>query len=73
MTALEITSESKNISKLEIVWRNPNPVPVNRRCYCLESAGERPLYIQEEFLDDGHFGYWTTISDLEVMKGGRAA
>ena len=29
--------------------------------------------ILQEFVQDGRLSYWTTLSDLEVVAGGRAA
>jgi hypothetical protein len=57
----------------EIVWRNPHPVRAHRRRHSFEGASEHPLYIMQEFIEDGQNGYWMTISGLEVVAGGRAA
>ena len=73
MTTLEMICGFKSAAKPEIVWRNPRTVRSHRRRHTFERAGRRALYIQQEFVDDGRFGYWTTISDLEVVIGGRAA
>ena len=58
---------------MQIVWRNPRPQRAHRRRHSLEGGGEHARYILQEFVDDGFLGYWTTISDLEVVAGGRAA
>jgi hypothetical protein len=29
--------------------------------------------VLQEFVQNGRWGYWTTISDFEVVVGGRAA
>ncbi len=71
MTALEIICGRKPM--LEIVWRNPNRVRPHRRRHTLEAGRQRAFYILQEFAENGHLGYWTTISDLEVVLGGRAA
>jgi hypothetical protein len=58
---------------LKVVWRNPNAVGIRRRRHTLERQTERAFYLVQELVQDGRFGYWTTISDLEVVAGGRAA
>ena len=73
MITLEMICGSKNVNTLEIVWRNPNPMCTHRRRHSFERGGEHARYILQEFVNDGDFGYWTTISDLEVVAGGRAA
>lgn len=57
---------------LEIVWRNPHTVRANRR-HSSDGNGDPVLYILQEFVNDGEFGYWATISNLEVVEGGHAA
>jgi hypothetical protein len=61
------------MAKFEIVWRNPEPVKHTTRRHSLERGSNHALYVLQEFVDDGNLGYWTTISDLEVLVGGRAA
>ena len=62
------------MAKFEIVWRNPEPVKhTQRRRHSLEEGSSQALYVLQELVDDGNLGYWTTISDLEVLVGGRAA
>jgi hypothetical protein len=62
------------MAKFEIVWRNPEPVKdTPRRRHSLEKGSNHALYVLQELVDDGCLGYWTTISDLEVLVGGRAA
>jgi hypothetical protein len=58
--------------KLKIVWRNPNRSRYHPRRYNpLEN--DSALYIVEEFVGDEDLGYWTTISEFEVLAGGTAA
>jgi len=57
---------------LEIVWRNPDTVRANRR-HSFDGNGDPVRYILQEFVTDGELGYWSTISNLEVVEGGRAA
>jgi len=60
-------------TKVKIVWRNPHPVRAHRRRKNVERAGAPAMYLLQEFVDDGYLGYWATISDLEVLVGGRVA
>ena len=57
---------------LEIVWRNPDTVRANRR-HSFDGNRDPVRYILQEFVNDGELGYWSTISNLEVVEGGRAA
>jgi len=61
------------MATFEIVWRNPEPVKHTLRRHSLEKGSNYALYVLQELVDDGCLGYWTTISDLEVLVGGRAA
>ena len=61
------------MAKFEIVWRNSEPVKYTLRRHGLERGSNHALYVLRESVDDGHLGYWTTISDFEVLVGGRAA
>jgi hypothetical protein len=70
---LGITSGSNQVKTLEIVWRNVSGMRRNPRRHSFECAGERALYILQEFVEDGRAGHWARISDLEVVVGGRAA
>lgn len=81
MTTWEATSGLENPLEptpqtpmaLEIVWRNPNPVPVYQRRHNSEHTAERDLYTLQEFIQDGELSYWVTIYSLEVVVGGAAA
>jgi len=66
---LGLTRFDSEAATLEIVWRNPNRVRSHRRRHSFEAAGERALYILQEFVA----GHWMKISDLEIVVGGRAA
>jgi hypothetical protein len=61
------------MAKVEIVWRNPEPVKHTLRRHSLQRDSNHALYVLQELVDDGNLGYWTTIFDLEVLVGGRAA
>lgn len=69
---LNIMLLTMQVPALEIAWRNPNPVPRHRRRHSF-AGSDRSVYIQQEFVTDGEVGHWTTISNLEVVVGGRAA
>ncbi|HXZ79178.1 MAG TPA: hypothetical protein VEG30_04555 [Terriglobales bacterium] len=71
MTTLRTERHAEKTASLEIVWRNPNPVSTNRRRHSFEPVTR--CYIQQEFVYDGRLGYWMTLSDLEIVVGGRAA
>ena len=70
---LGIVDSFKKVTRLEIVWRNPNAVRHHRRRHSIERAGERARYLLQEFVEDGPTGYWTTLSGFEVVLGGRVA
>jgi hypothetical protein len=61
------------MAQFEIVWRNPEPVKHTTRRRNLERGNNHSLYLLQEFVDDGNLGYWTNISDLEVLVGGCVA
>ena len=70
---LGVITGFSGVAAMEIVWRNPNAVRRHRRRHSFERAGERARYILQEFVEDGQTGYWTTLSGLEVVLGGRIA
>jgi len=72
-TMMGFLSGCKNVTAIEIAWRNPNQMRRNRRRHSVEHAGESVVYILQEFVQDGRLGHWATISGLEVVVGGRAA
>ena len=73
MISTEKLGALKKERELAIVWRNSAKVETYRRQHTLHHAGETPQYVLEEFVDDGLFGHWTQISDLEVVRGGLVA
>jgi hypothetical protein len=73
MTVLEMICGRRSAQGLQVVWRNPKAVGNHRRRHSVEQQKERVFYLVQELVEDGRFGYWTTISDLEVVAGGRAA
>ena len=64
---------TQNDQKLEIVWRNPLRLCSSRRRHKFVRKGEQGLYILEEFVHDGYLGHWSTLSNLEVLAGGKVA
>jgi len=64
---------AKKMSTIEIVWSNANRPPACRRWHGLERSARQAMYVLEEFVEDGSFGHWAVISNLEVVSGGRAA
>jgi hypothetical protein len=73
MTPIEIICGSKGAPALEIVWRNPATVRPNRRYHSFQRASQSAVYVVQELVQDGRFVFWATISDLEVVAGGKAA
>lgn len=61
------------MTKIEIVWRNPEPVKQTQRKQSLEESSDHALYAVQELVENGYLSYWTTICDFEVLAGGRAA
>jgi hypothetical protein len=61
------------MTTLAIVWRNPNPVRHHSRRRNCKRESNRTCYIVEEFVVHRSLCYWTTISALEIVTGGRAA
>jgi hypothetical protein len=70
---LQILAGTKRTASPEIIWRNPNRLRAQRRRHSFEPASGRSLYLVQEFVEAGESGFWSTISDLEVVSGGRAA
>jgi hypothetical protein len=73
MAASEIIIDSEPESKLEIVWRNADRRSNRQRRHTFEPDGEHTRYLLQEYVADGYFSYWMTLSSLEVLAGGRAA
>lgn len=73
MLTIVSAKQKENVKTPEIAWRNPSPVCHHPKRRNFEREGERARYILQEFVMDGQIGYWTTISNLEVVAGGRAA
>jgi hypothetical protein len=57
--------------KLQIVWRNPQPV-LRRRWEQIEVGANSALYAVQEFLSTGEHGFWNTTCRLQVISDGAA-
>lgn len=73
MTPMVLMFGRKSVPALEIVWRNPEAARPNRRYHSFQRASQNAVYVVQELVQDGRFGFWATISDLEVVPGGKAA
>jgi hypothetical protein len=56
------------LPKLQIVWRNPQPIRSRRRWEPFQEPSSSRLYIVQEFLSTGEHGFWCAISNLEVIS-----
>ena len=73
MSAASIIIDTKEEPKLEIVWRNADRRSNCRRRHTFQPDGEHTRYLLQEYVADGYFSYWMTLSSLDVLPGGRAA
>jgi hypothetical protein len=73
MISLKTINQLKKLNVLEVVWRNPSRLRAPRRRHKFESTGEQIRCVLQEFVEDGHLGHWATLSNLEILAGGRAA
>jgi len=55
-------------AKLEIIWRNPQPVRRRQRWEAVEVGSSSSLYIVQEFLSTGEYGFWNTTCRLQVFS-----
>jgi len=58
---------------LQIVFRNPEPLPRPQRWEPLGHRLDTRVYLIQEFVSVGEFSFWSTKLSLEVVRGGRAA
>ena len=58
--------------KLQIVWRNPEPVRRRHRWEHIEVGANSALYAIQEFLFTGEHGFWSTICRLQIISDGAA-
>jgi hypothetical protein len=61
------------MARLEIVWRNPQPVRRPQWRRKVKHVDGHDVFVLQELVGNGILGFWTTICDLEVRRGGRAA
>jgi hypothetical protein len=59
--------------KLQIVWRNPQPVRRRHRWEHIEVGANSALYAIQEFLSAGEHGFWSTICRLQIISDGGSA
>lgn len=61
--------------KLEIVWRNPQPIRHIQRWESVAKAPDKSVYVVQEYVIDGEGGdgYWATECELQILHGGHAA
>ncbi len=58
---------------LEIVWRNPKPPQRRQRWEQINQNSRTARYLVQEFVSTPIGSFWTTMSSLELVPGGRAA
>jgi hypothetical protein len=58
--------------KLQIVWRNPQPVRRRHRWEHIEVGANSALYAVQEFLSTGEHGFWNTTCRLQIISDGAA-
>jgi hypothetical protein len=63
------------VGKLQIVWRNPNPVKHTNRWYAnpLSATLGAVRYVIEELVGDASSGYWSIKTSLEVLSSAERA
>lgn len=54
--------------KLQIVWRNPQPVQRRHRWEHIEVGANSALYAIQEFVSTGEHGFWYTICCLDIFR-----
>jgi hypothetical protein len=59
------------MAKLQIVWRNPNPVKHTNRWYAnpMSATIGAVRYVIEELVGDETSVYWAIKTSLEVISG----
>ena len=58
---------------LEIVWRNPQPPQRQQRWEQVEQNSGMAHYVVQELVSTSAGSFWTAMSSLEIVPGGRAA
>jgi hypothetical protein len=63
----------KQTATLEIVWRNPKPPLRQQRWEQIKQDSEAAHYVVQELVSTSAGSFWTAMSSLEIIAGGRAA
>ena len=58
---------------LEIVWRNPKPPQRQQRWEQIKLNSGTVHYVVQELVSTSAGSFWTAMSSLEIIVGGRAA
>jgi hypothetical protein len=58
---------------LEIVWRNPKPPQRRQRWEQIRQDSATVHYVVQELVSTSAGEFWTAMSSLEIVSGGRAA
>ena len=58
---------------LEIVWRNPKPPQRRQRWEQITQDSGTAHYMVQELVSTSDGSFWTAMSSLEIIVGGRAA
>ena len=58
---------------LEIVWWNPKPPQRQQRLGQIKLSSGTAHYVIQELVSTSTGSFWTAMSSLEIIVGGRAA
>jgi len=61
---------SAPVRGLRVVWRNSEPVRSSQRWERLKHGADSSLYLVQQFISLGDFGFWSTTSALQMLSGG---
>jgi len=64
---------TQTTTTLAIVWRNPKPPQHRRRWEQIKLDSETTQYVVQELVSSSGGSFWTAMSSLEIIAGGRAA
>ena len=60
-------------ANLEIVWRNPKPPQRRQRWEQIKQDSGTAHYLVQELVSTLDGSFWSAMSSLEIVSGGRAA
>ena len=60
-------------TNLEIVWRNPQPPQRQQRWEQVKQNFGMAHYVVQELVSTEAGSFWTAMSSLEIVPGGRVA